>query len=274
MKEKISNGASENQINIFTDGASRGNPGPGGWGVVIAMRDDTRTDADLTRNYAEKERVTITELGGREKLTTNNRMELRAVVEALSFLFESYKLEARSHKLLLYSDSGYVINGITKWIVGWQARDWKTLQKEDVANKDLWQELLDLTRKFENIEWKLLGGHVGVVGNERCDEIATLFADGKNPTLYKGPLRDYGRDILNSSHDVTKHTEKKGKSARSGMKAYSYLSLLDGKVERHLTWKECEARVKGRPAKFKKAISAEDEKAILKEWKVHFPKFY
>ena len=118
MKEKISNGASENQINIFTDGASRGNPGPGGWGVVIAMRDDTRTDADLTRNYAEKERVTITELGGREKLTTNNRMELRAVVEALSFLFESYKLEARSHKLLLYSDSGYVINGITKWIVG------------------------------------------------------------------------------------------------------------------------------------------------------------
>ncbi len=235
------------KITIFTDGASRGNPGPGGWGAIVITEEK------------------VAELGGGEKNTTNNRMELSGALGALSYL----DVEKISGEIILYTDSSYLINGITKWVYGWSRNGWKTKTKDDVVNRDLWEKLYAVSQG-KKIEWKYLGGHVGIVGNERADDIATGFADGtlSKKDLYAGGVSGYGKDILNIKHDETAAKEKSSGRTHSKAKAYSYLSLLDGKVEKHATWAECEARVKGKPAKFKKAISAEDEKRILAEWGV------
>ncbi len=233
----------KDEITIFTDGASRGNPGPGGWGAVVVSGDK------------------VLELGGGESKTTNNRMELMGAIGAL------LSVKNEDQKILLYSDSSYLLNGITKWAKGWERNGWKTKTKEDVQNRDLWEKLLDVV-DGKNIEWKYLGGHVGIAGNERADEIATSFADGKPTKLFDGPLSGYGRNILNFDLDTTLSREKSVSRAHSKAKAYSYLSLVDGVFMRHTTWAECEKRVKGKKAKFKKALSADDERVIMKEWGV------
>src|SRR5690606_23364939 len=107
---------------IFSDGASRGNPGPGGYGVIVVLGD------------------TVTELGGWEDRTTNNRMELRGVIAGLSL----YVQKQTKENVTIYTDSSYVINGITKWVSGWQKNGWKTKTKADVFNRDLWEELVPL----------------------------------------------------------------------------------------------------------------------------------
>ena len=133
-------------VEIFTDGACSGNPGPGGYGAILKYNN----------NYKE--------ISGYEPNTTNNRMELMAVIEALGRL-------KRACKVKVYSDSSYVINGMTKWIPGWIKKKWINSQKKPVLNKDLWIRLLDLTRPH-NIEWIWVKGHHGHVENERCDEMA------------------------------------------------------------------------------------------------------
>ena len=226
-------------ITIFTDGSSRGNPGPGGWGAII------RTDDE------------VVELGGREEHTTNNRMELSAAINALAYVDENGGVTGES--IVVRSDSKYVIQGITEWVSGWQRNGWKTAGKKDVGNRDLW-EALHLVSKGLSIEWKYVEGHAGHSGNERCDEIATAFADKTSPHLYKGSKKLYTIDL-----DATSVVKKTKKS--SGGVAHSYLSLVDGILEIHKTWAECEARVKGvRGAKFKKSMSAEDERDIIKNW--------
>ena len=240
----------EKDLVIFTDGSSLGNPGPGGYGCVL-----------LFQQLDE-----VIELGGNKTKTTNNEMELSAVIAALSHsVFNTVPVQ-------IFTDSSYVINGITKWVFGWEKNGWKTLAKEDVANKSLWQNLMALVREREmknKITWNYIPGHVGVIGNERCDEIATGFASGKPPALFRGKLSQYGRDVLNFKIDEELSKEKSASRAKASTKAYSYLSLVDGVAMRHATWAECEARVKGKPAKFKKSVSAEDEKIILKEWGAH-----
>ncbi len=235
---------------IFTDGSSLGNPGPGGYGCVVVF---PQLDE-------------VVELGGNKLKTTNNEMELSAVIAALSHtMFNT----APAH---IFTDSSYVINGITKWVRGWERNGWKTQTKSDVANKSLWETLVGLVRERErssNISWHYVPGHVGVIGNERCDEICTGFAAGKPPVLFRGKLSDYvknHRDILTITIDESLQQEKSDKRARSNAPAYSYLSLVDGVAMRHATWAECEARVKGKQAKFKKALSAENEQEILREW--------
>lgn len=151
-------------IIIYTDGSSRGNPGPGGWGAII-LRD--------------KE---VVEIGGGERHTTNNRMELTAAIKALESSPES--------KVAVYTDSEYVMKGMKEWIKKWQEKGWKTASKKPVLNQDLWQKLLEAT-KNKNVEWKYVAGHSGVLLNERADEIATTFADGIKPTLYHGPKVKY-----------------------------------------------------------------------------------
>ena len=151
-------------ITIFTDGSSRGNPGPGGWGAVIV---------DCQK---------VTEIGGRETHTTNNRMELIGAIKALEFVFS---LNAK--RCTLYADSGYLVKGMTEWIHNWQKKNWKTADRKQVLNRDLWEELLILSRG-KKISWKQVSGHAGVAGNERCDEIATAFASGENPELYSDVL--------------------------------------------------------------------------------------
>ena len=227
------------ETTIFTDGSSRGNPGRGGWGAVIS----------------ERERVI--ELGGGEKITTNNRMELTAVIESLEF--------SKEKNITLYTDSSYVINGITKWVVGWMKNGWKTSTKDEVLNRDLWERLIPLASK-KNILWKLLKGHSGIPGNERCDVIATSFADNKNLKLYSGSKDLYEIDLVvkEKRESLKASTSKKSKSGV----AFSYVSLVDGKIYVDKTWEECKSRVNGVPkTKFKKSFSSDDEKNIIEEFK-------
>jgi ribonuclease HI len=139
-------------IEIYADGACRGNPGPGGWGAL------------LVSGGHEKE------LSGSEAHTTNNRMELLAVIHAL----ESLKKPRASARI--YTDSQYVIKGIKEWIVGWKARGWKTADRKPVKNQDLWQQLDALTA-LHDLEWHWVRGHSGVPGNERVDRLANEAID-------------------------------------------------------------------------------------------------
>ena len=228
---------------IFTDGSSRGNPGPGGWGTIIRTPEEVK------------------ELGGREDHTTNNRMELSAAINALIYVAEN-DVEG---PIVLQTDSKYVINGITSWVKGWQRNGWKTGAKKDVENRDLW-EALDFAAKGLKIEWRYVQGHAGHPGNERCDEIATSFADKSLIGLYHGPATKYPIDL--DAAPSPSAAPKKKKSS-SSVKAHSYLSLVNGEFNIDKTWVECEKRVKGKKgARFKKSISADDEKAIMREWGV------
>lgn len=143
------------EIVIYTDGASRYNPGPAGWGAVIMQ------DGKIIR-----------ELGGREDEATNNQMELTGALEALKYCHEHFK-DAEIH---LHTDSAYTMNGINSWIHGWKKNGWRTASKKAVLNKELWQELDEVHTKL-NVVWHKVKGHSGDVGNERADTIATGFAD-------------------------------------------------------------------------------------------------
>ncbi|MDE2188378.1 MAG: ribonuclease HI [Patescibacteria group bacterium] len=151
-----------NEYTIYTDGSSRGNPGPGGWAAIIIEKVKSKT---------ENEERGVREIGGREDQTTNNRMELRAAIEGL-------KAVPEGSNVTLIADSEYVVKGMTLWIKGWQAKNWRTAAKKPVLNQDLWQELLKAA-EGKNIEWKTVLGHSGIEHNERADQIATNFADGK-----------------------------------------------------------------------------------------------
>ena len=134
------------KIVAYTDGACSGNPGPGGWGVWL--------------RYGEHEK----ELCGGELETTNQRMELQAAIEALKAL-------KRPSAITIFTDSKYVLNGITDWIHGWKKRGWKNSKKEPVANRDLWEEL-DRLSQIHEVDWQWVKGHSGDEGNERADELA------------------------------------------------------------------------------------------------------
>ncbi len=135
-------------IEIYTDGACKGNPGPGGWGVLL------------------KHGPTEKELFGGEPSTTNNRMELMAVIQALSAL-------KRPCDITLYLDSQYVLKGITEWIPGWKAKGWRTASKQPVKNVELWQQLDALVQQSgHRIDWRWVRGHNGDPGNERADALA------------------------------------------------------------------------------------------------------
>lgn len=241
----------KDEIIIFSDGASKGNPGPGGWGAVVAFTQ------------------TVVELGGGEAHTTNNRMELTGAIKALELVRASVH---SAQSVMLYTDSRYVINGITQWISGWKQRGWKTLQKEDVVNRDLWEQLDAVVGRLTSIDvrivWHYVGGHIGIVGNERVDEIASSFAENNIPALFSGDKTKYTYNISDISFNAVEKKEKSNSKNRSRAKAYSYISMVDGVVERHATWEECERRVKGvSKTKFKKALSAQDERDIIADWK-------
>jgi ribonuclease HI len=143
--------SSEAVVEIFTDGACRGNPGPGGWGAWL--------------KYGARE----LELCGGEQATTNNRMELTAVIRALASL-------KRPAHVRLHTDSSYVQQGITTWIHGWKKNGWKTKSKEPVKNVDLWQAL-DAVAAQHHIEWRWVKGHAGNLGNEKADALANRGID-------------------------------------------------------------------------------------------------
>ena len=140
------------KVVLYTDGACKGNPGPGGWGALL----QATTDKGLTER----------ELFGGERETTNNRMEMMAVIEGLSAL-------TRPCEVTVYLDSKYVMQGITEWIAGWKARGWKTAAKQPVKNVDLWQRLdAVVSNAGHTIDWQWVKGHAGNAGNERADGLA------------------------------------------------------------------------------------------------------
>jgi ribonuclease HI len=141
----------EGRVQIHADGACRGNPGPGGWGAILA--------------FGGKER----ELFGGEPLTTNNRMELTAVIRALEALTRRCEVD-------VYTDSQYVQKGISEWVHSWKKRGWKTADKKPVKNVDLWQRLDELAAQHD-IRWHWVKGHAGHVGNERADQLANRGCD-------------------------------------------------------------------------------------------------
>ena len=147
----MSNSGNINIVHIFTDGACKGNPGPGGWGAIL--------------KYGDHEKV----LKGYSPETTNNIMELTAVIEALKSL-------TRPCKIILTTDSNYVKNGITEWIHSWKKKGWKTANKKPVKNKEYWQQL-DVEVQRHTIDWKWVKGHSGHPENERADELANEAVD-------------------------------------------------------------------------------------------------
>lgn len=177
------------KITMYTDGSSRGNPGPGGWGAILLVegrqvegeRSDTNTDATLDE---------VIELGGREDMTTNNRMELSGALFGLKEI-EGVGVES----VEVCTDSQYVKKGMTEWIDGWIRKNWIGSTKKPVLNQDLWQALKSeegrLKKHGVKVTWKYVPGHAGVTMNERADVIATACADASNLQLYRGPKKDY-----------------------------------------------------------------------------------
>jgi len=226
-----------NQIIIYGDGACSGNPGPGGWGAVLY----------------NPGKASIAELGGHEPRSTNNKMELTALIESLNFL---HKSQIPPSQVQAYWDSSYVVNGYSKWIYGWQKKGFKKSDGQQVLNLDLWQEIWRLIKDYGKITIERVDGHSGIPANERCDEIAVAFSKKQSPDLFKGSIENY---TALSANDFVPNND--------GQKFPVYLSKVDGQVQEHKTWAECQSRVKGTSgAAFKKVKNASEKAATLSKW--------
>ena len=235
-------------IVVFCDGATKGNPGPGGWGAIVVTPDGH-----------------VTELGGSAAHTTNNKMELTGAIRALQHLRDI------GGAVAVHTDSTYVIKGIREWIFAWLRRGWKTMEGADVQNRDLWEEMhaLVVARGKGAIEWHYVRGHIGIPGNERVDAIADGLARQTPVALYSGPLIGYDVAILDIPADTAVPKRTPAAARKDKGTPHSYLSVVDGKPMRHSTWAECEQRVKGRSgARFKKAMSPGEELSILRGWQI------
>jgi ribonuclease HI len=239
------------ELRIYTDGASRGNPGPGGWAAII-----------LAGDYCM-------EIAGNEKKATNNQMELAAVEGVLS---DSGALSWDGPVTVL-SDSMYVINGMTKWAKGWERNGWMTSAKTPVENKIQWENLLKLMKEYgKRLSVEKVKGHAGDLYNERCDELAVNAALGKKSILFSGIVKEYKTFL--SSFAMPKALAKKSNLAsatadkrRKGEVAYSYVSIVNGVVHADKTWAACEKRVKGaKGAKYKKVFSKAEETALIQDY--------
>lgn len=239
-------------IIIYTDGSSLGNPGPGGYGCVVVFQD----------------KGLVVELGAYEKATTNNKMELTAIVTALDYL-KQYKVSPDT-EIVIHTDSSYAINGITKWMFGWLKNNWITSTKTPVLNSEIWKQLIPLKNYFKNLSFKHVRGHAGIWGNERCDMIATSFASKTKIDLFYGEIVDYDSRIL--VNDITSrkgsviNVSQKSKSAKNSGKVYSYVALVNGKIQTFKDWESCKSVVHGRSSKYKKVFSKQEEESLIKEW--------
>jgi ribonuclease HI len=167
----------KNNITIYTDGSSRGNPGPGGFASIVVINDER-----------------VIELGGHDKHTTNNKMELMGVIEGLKVSLTH--IDSNIKNINIYSDSKYVLQGITTWIHNWKKNNWRTAAKKEVLNQELWQELDKtveaVSQKKVNIEWHYVKGHADNLYNNRADIIATTSADiGETKILFDGSFIEW-----------------------------------------------------------------------------------
>ncbi|MCO5141583.1 MAG: ribonuclease HI [Oligoflexia bacterium] len=226
---------SSQPIILYTDGACSGNPGPGGWGSILLS----------PKGY-------VVELGGAEKESTNNRMELMAAIAGLEWLKERKELTTK--QVNIYTDSKYFIQGLESWIYGWKKNGWKNSEGNPVANQDLWQRI-DLLQRDFSLKLEYVPGHQGVPGNERCDRIAVAYSKGEVVRLFQGEYGSYSIDLTAPTSGSTKKANP------------YYLSYVGGQIYRDESWAECEKRVKGRAgAKYKKLKSSSEEDILLKSW--------
>ena len=215
-------------VRVITDGACEGNPGPGGWAAIIVWEDGR-----------------LEELGGAEALTTNNRMELQAAIQGLRRLPPETPVE-------MVTDSTYLLKGITEWIHTWKRNGWRTSQKQPVENRDLWEELDRLAGR--RATWQWTRGHAGHSLNERADRIAQSYAHRRSPGAQPAAERP-------AAPAAPRQAPLFAASSNT------YLSLVGGVVQRHATWGDCEARVKGvSNARYKKCRSRQEELAALASW--------
>ena len=230
-------------VTIYTDGASRGNPGPGGWAAIVMSGE------------------TVTELAGGTDPATNNQMELQAVIEGLSYVYKHMPNAA----IELHADSRYVLNGLEKWIDGWQKNGWMTLAKKPVLNREQWEELSVLRDHFgAQLHLTKVDGHSGHVYNDRCDELAVAAALNKKPFLFKGATHEYEKYLIEHPPKSEKKSLSKSKSTAP---AYSYVSCVNGVVHADSDWATCEKRVKGKKgAKYKKVFSKNEETALIQDY--------
>lgn len=234
------------KVKIYSDGACSGNPGPGGYGAIVIYNDQY-----------------VVEISGYDKATTNNRMELAGIIHALQTTFNAVGEDVH---IDAYTDSVYVIRGITQWVFGWIKNGWKNAEGADVTNKDLWIELFTIVKKIKSkIQWQYVRGHNGDHGNERCDRIAVAMSKNEFVDLYQGDAKHYYFDVTLSPK--TESIPENNWSKPSVQKKSWYLSLVNGVVAKDESWSQCEARVKGQSgAKFKKVSSQDEEVALLKSW--------
>lgn len=219
------------QTLVFTDGASRGNPGPSGWGAVIALDD------------------LVHEIGEGIAEGTNNEAELQAVVSALSWLDKQKEVE----RVEIYSDSTYVISGATSWIYGWRKRGWETKTGDPIKNKQLWQQFDQLRANVSfEIFFHKVKGHASIPANERADDIATTFADADTPDLYHGDRESYSVSLDPEPAYLDQSP--------------LYFSLVDGVARKHTSWEDCQNRVSGESAKYKKVRTVAERDELLAEW--------
>lgn len=228
----------------YTDGSCLGNPGPGGWGVRLFYPDGT-----------------VQELGAAEAMTTNNRMELQAALRALQLL-NGYP------RATIYTDSRYLIDGLTKWMPTWRRRHWKTASGTPVKNRALWQRLAQLNRT--GITWRHIYGHSGDPNNERVDDIARAFASGTPPALFHGPV-GAPDDPVRQASPRTPAQPSRRRSSRSTRHA-RYVSVVRGRVAVDNDWASCAARVQGvAGARYKKVFTPQELAAFCAEHGVDIP---
>jgi ribonuclease HI len=245
---------SQDIVWIYTDGACSGNPGPGGWACLLGGAGRVI----LARGYDEP--------------TTNNRMEMRAALEALLLMAKEFDLKKLS-EIHLFTDSSYVSKGITEWVHGWKKRNWVKADGQAVGNIDLWQELdqsfngnAELKKK---LKWQLVAGHSGVAGNEYVDQAAVLSYVDKSSQRQDWEIKKFSEKSIFEAFPILRSStssssiSKRSSSGSSG-KAF-YVSIVKGELKRHQTWAECEARVKGvAGARFKKLKSEAELEAWLR----------
>lgn len=252
------------QLVIYCDGACSGNPGPGGWGSIVIVQKE-----NLQESY-------VKELAGFDLASTNNRMELQASLSALNFCLNLPDLN-QFKNLLIFTDSVYVIRGVTQWMYGWKRKNWKTADNKDVSNQNLWQlidkSLFQLKAKAPELKlhWNFVKGHSGDPGNDRCDEMAVASSHQDYVSLYSGSALEYRFDVLQLPEIKPLPDMKNIKSSTSSSNSSSskkpwYISYVNGVFKKHMTWPECEALVKGRAAKYKKVTSETEELEIKKQW--------
>lgn len=232
----------------YTDGSCLGNPGPGGWGIRLLYPDGL-----------------VEEFGAAVKQTTNNQMELQAAMAALEHL------ELQPH-VTVYTDSRYVIDGLTKWLPNWQRRGWTTAAGAAVKNRALWQKLARLATP--RVSWKHVRGHSGNPNNERVDDIARAFASGCVPQLFRGRLGEPGDPVPT---EVTQQAAVQARRVTSVPQSSTfskprYVSIIRGDVAIDDSWAACESRVRGvSGARYKKIRTAEELAAFCAKHGVESP---